>query len=327
MPARKSLFNLNRLVADSGKDISPEISFLQDLDYTIRTMNKHESYYFKEINKNDNPEYFDSINKMVNTVVMTTLPKDNIEQYLYETSKYIIHTNDNKYYVCVKSSGKPSQKYKPSSLHCMRNMYYQMIGADVDKQSTKTSEMFSICESGEDRHIRIQRAISKMKSYGIDCEFIDVEDYVSENNLDLKVTSKKEFETKLYDEKRNLIFLCDGIIKYKGKYYILEIKTESSYKFMQRDNSDDLHKYQSYAYSLELKIDDVIFIYENRDLCSKKTFLVHITDENRQEIADRLSKCDEYVAEHIAPPKEESVTNKTCQYCEYKTICKLEDCI
>lgn len=328
MPTKKSLFNLNRLVAQAENDTSPEVSFLQDLDYTIRQMNKKVPYlHFKEISKETDPEYFDTSDKMVNVIVLGSLPKTDIQQYSYKDTGAIIHTDDNKYYVCVMSDGKPSKRYKPSSLHCMRQMYYQITGADLDKESDKTSDLFGICESGEDRHIRIQNAVSRMKQYGCDCEFIDVETYVKQNNIDLEIISKKEFETKLYDSKRNIIFLCDGIIKYKGKYYILEIKTESSFKWMNRDSSDDSHRYQSFAYSLELGIDDVIFVYENRDLCSKKSFLVHVEEADRQFIADRIKKCDEYVAQKVAPPKEESVTKKVCQYCEYKTICKIEDAI
>jgi CRISPR/Cas system-associated exonuclease Cas4 (RecB family) len=202
-----------------------------------------------------------------------------------------------------------------------------MIGADLDKESEKSGDFYGICESGEDRHIRIQRSIKKMRKFGIDCDFIEVEDYVNENNLNLVVVSKKECETKLFDKDKNLTFLCDGIIKYKGKYYILEIKTEISYKWMQRDCLDNYHKYQAYAYSMEFGIDNVLFIYENRDLCTKKSFILNVSDENRKFILDRLSKCDEYVSQHITPPKDEEITKKVCQYCDYKTICKLDDCL
>lgn len=320
MAERRSFFNLNRLVAESGKDTSPEVSFLSDLDYTLRKMNEHKPhYYYKKITKESDPEYFD---KPLNVVCLSELPEECNPEHDYDKIHAMLHTNNQEYYVCLYDDGKPSRRYKPSCLHCMRSMYYQLTGADLDKQAEKSGDFYGICESGEDRHIRIQRAVSQMRKYGCDCDFIDVEDYVKEHNLDLIIESKKEFETKLYDSNRNVIFLCDGIIKYKDKYYILEIKTETSYKWMSRESADVYHKYQACAYSLELGIDDVIFLYENRDICTKKSFLVHVDDKDREEVAQRLSKCDEYVASKLVPPKDKDITNKTCQYCEYKTVCR-----
>ena len=68
-----------------------------------------------------------------------------------------------------KNKRMPSQTYKPSSLHCIRNMYYQIKGYEPIKDRT-TSEFIGICESGTDRHERIQNAVSEMKNNNIDCE-------------------------------------------------------------------------------------------------------------------------------------------------------------
>ena len=38
-------------------------------------------------------------------------------------------------------------------------------------------------------------------------------------------------ETKLYHKKLNMSFMTDGIIRYKGKYFIFEFKKETSDKF------------------------------------------------------------------------------------------------
>lgn len=325
MPKHNALFNVNRLVAESGKDVSPEASFLNDLDYTIRKMNAYVPYYyFKEITKEHNPEYFDATNGRVDVICLDELPKECDKKYFYDDIHAILHTNDQKYHVCLYSDGKPSKRYKPSTMHCIRQMYYQLTGAALDKQSEKSGDFYGICESGEDRHIRIQRAVSKMNEYGVDCEFIDVEDYIKQNNLNLIIEFKKDFETKVYDPVRNIIFLCDGLIRYKGKYYILEIKTESSFKWMNRNGYDDYHKFQACSYSLELGIDDVLFIYENRDVCTKKSFIVHVTDDDRAELLDRITRCDDCVKQHTPPPIEDFVTNKTCQYCDYKTVCKVD---
>lgn len=217
---------------------------------------------------------------------------------------------------------KPSKSYKPSSLHCIRNMYFQVTGAEIASERA-TSELVGICESGTDRHDRIQKAVMAMKDTGIDCEYVNVADFVHERELtDLEVVSQQGNETKLFNTKLNISFLCDGIIKYKGKYYILEIKTETSNKFWDRHDVNPDHILQGTAYSVNLGLDDVLFLYECRDNCAKKTFMLHVTDEMKMDLIGKITECDGYVNRLIAPPKPENVSKKACTYCSYSNLCK-----
>lgn len=318
MPKMKALFNVDRIV--NGKDTPIEVSFLQDFDFTLRKMNEYRNgYYYKKVNLSD----FDNNKKRIDVVCLDKLPEICTEDMLYSKTGIIYHTNDQNYYIVEYSDGKPSRRYKPSSLHCLRQMYYQLTEAELDKQTSKTGEFLSICESGTDRHKRIQNVLCHMRKYGIDCDYLDVEQYVKENNLPLEVVSKNEYETKVYDPANNIIFLCDGILKYKGKLFVFECKTESSFKAMNRSFVDDSHKYQAYTYAFEFGIDDVLFLYENRDLCIKKSFILHVTDENKKFIIDRVKDCDKYVEMKVVPPKQEA-DKKICQYCDYKTQCKVD---
>ena len=318
-----ALFNVNRLVSESSGSVPVESSFMSDFDYVCRQLDNHEPhYYFSKVNKEENPEVFDVSTKSMNCWVVDKLPQPRKEILYTDTGIVYLVSGDQTYYICKYYDGKPSRTYKPSSLRCLRNMYYQVTGADVDPEGSRSSDFVGICESGTDRHKRIQHVISKMSSFGVDCEYLDIAEYVTSNNLPLKVLGKTDYETKLFDESRNLIFLCDGLIRYKGELYIIEIKTESSYKWMSRNNADESHRYQSWAYSLELGIDKVLFIYENRDVCTKKPYCIQITDEQRNQISDRISLCQGYVDSGTAPPMEATITNKDCQYCDYKTVCK-----
>lgn len=221
-----------------------------------------------------------------------------------------------------KKTYKPTPYYKPSSLSCIRNMYYQRTNTDVDDLGIST-DMVGVAESGTDRHLRIQYYISKMRSLGIDCDYVNVADYIKENNLtDLEVIEQKEYETKLFNKRYNLRFMVDGLIHYKGKYYLLEIKTESSFKWMNRTGVDPSHYNQAFAYSLSFNIPQVLFIYENRDCCTKKYYLFEITDENRQCIADKINTCESYVINGIVPDKPSDISKKACQYCDYRLKCR-----
>ncbi len=220
-----------------------------------------------------------------------------------------------------KESRLPSKTYKPSGMNCIRASYYQVAGIQPDVSSSSYT-LVGICNSGSDIHIRIQTAVDNMKNNGMDCEYIDVADFVKQRNLDyLDIVAKSGMETKLYHKDLNMSFLCDGIIKYNNHYYILELKTESSYKFMNRKSVDESHYHQATAYSIAFGIDEVLFVYINRDMLDMKAFMFKPTDEMKQDLIGYIDECDGYVKRLIAPPKPENVAKKTCSYCIYKTQC------
>lgn len=239
-----------------------------------------------------------------------------VEQQFLNDLKASIEKQDEK------SGRKPSRSYKPSSLNCIRNMYFQITGADCACDRA-ASELIGMGQSGTDRHERIQNAVMEMKEHGIDCEYIDVGTYIKENGLeDLEVISKQGNETKVFNKALNIRFLCDGIIKYKGRYFILEIKTETSSKFWDRVGVAEDHVLQGTAYSLNLGIEDVLFLYECRDNCSKKTYILNVTDKMKQDLVGKITECDSYVAKLICPPKPATISRKACAYCDYAKICR-----
>lgn len=214
-------------------------------------------------------------------------------------------------------SGKPSTLYNPSAMNCIRQMYYKATGAECF--SDKNSDFIGITQSGADRHERIQSVIFNMCKFGIDCQFYSVPSYIREKGLNfLTVSSNSLFESRVYDQSRNLMFACDGIIRYKNKLYILEIKTESSFKWNQRSSVAQEHLRQAFTYSLEFKIPSVLFIYENRDTCQKKSFIIHVSDSDRQSIDDLISECNDCVRCRRLPDKPET---SACRYCGYRKLC------
>ena len=226
-----------------------------------------------------------------------------------------------------KNKRKGSQSYKPSSMNCIRQMFYIVTGRDMDELGSNYCSV-GICNSGTDIHQRIQQAVLDMITNNMDCEYVNVANFVKSRNLDYLQVVKEpdfengEYETKLYHKTLNMSFLCDGIIKYKGVYYILELKTENTNKFWTREGVDPSHFNQGTAYSLSLNIPDVLFVYINRDVLDMKAFLFTPTDEMKQELVGRIENCDQYVKELKLPPKPEDVARKTCEYCNYKLQCR-----
>lgn len=218
---------------------------------------------------------------------------------------------------------KGSNYHKPSGMHCIRSMYYRRVDAPVDPDDTSYI-LIGICNSGTDTHERLQTYVSKMNDYGIDCEYVNVGEYVKKNKIkNVEVVSQCGMETKLFHKKLNMSFLCDGIIKYEGKYYILEIKTEMSTKWYNRRGVDPKHYDQATCYSEALGLEDVLFLYVNRDNLDLKTFMFHVTDELRNKMVTKIKECEKYVKKQLPPPKPD-IEPAQCKkwYCPYMSQCR-----
>lgn len=217
---------------------------------------------------------------------------------------------------------KASQSYKPSSFHCLRNMYYQIMGIEADVKPVD-EYLINVGDIGTHRHETLQGIISTMDKLGIDCEWVDVEKWVAENckGLGTVVVKKDGFEYKCKNTKLNLSFKCDGIIKYKGEYYILEIKTEGSYTFNSRKGIKPDHEEQASCYSHCFNIFKVLFVYESRDNCARKAYIFQTNKtKNHERVVDKIDKCNYYVDKQIPPPCTED--KRVCQYCSYVGTCK-----
>lgn len=237
------------------------------------------------------------------------------KQFLNELKQSIELTNS-------AESRQPSQTYKPSSMNCIRNMYYQVTGVPQDEGVTPYT-LVGICNSGSDIHERTQKYVDAMKEHGFDCEYIDVGEYVKSRNLDrIDVVDKQGMETKLYHKSYNMSFLCDGIIRYKGRYYILELKTESSYKWQKREGVDPKHFAQGTAYSIAFGLNQVIFVYINRDVLDMKSYMFEPTEDMKRELLNKILTCDSYVQKGEVPPKPAKIAKATCTYCSYREHCK-----
>lgn len=217
----------------------------------------------------------------------------------------------------------PSTSYKPSSMGCIRSMYYTRIGAEAE--DTANYCFIGICNSGTDTHERVQTYVSHMKDYGFNCEYVDVARFIKSRKIkDIEIVEKKGMETKLFNTKYEISFLCDGIIKWHNHYYILELKTETSFKWNMRVGVAPEHYKQATAYSLLLGLPEVIFVYINRDVLDMKAYMFKPTDDMKQDLIGTIENCERYVKRRIAPPKPNDIEKKACERCGYKAICRKE---
>lgn len=213
---------------------------------------------------------------------------------------------------------KPSATYKPSSLKCLREMYFIMKKVDTPKKREDYT-FVGIKENGTDRHTRLQNIISKMKTF----EYISPAYYIQEKKLkDLKVLGDYGNETLIHNSRYNMNLMTDGILKHKDEYFLLEIKTEGAHKFYDRNGVAEEHYNQAICYSLSFGINKVIFLYENRDFLDKKAYLFTVTPKMKKSVIDMIEACNDYLNKNVVPPKDKRYGTSFCQYCNYRSICK-----
>jgi CRISPR/Cas system-associated exonuclease Cas4 (RecB family) len=117
-------------------------------------------------------------------------------------------------------------------------------------------------------------------------------------------------------------FLTDGIIKYKGKYYILEIKTMNTQKYIESKQVRSEHTAQGTLYCLLFHLSSVLYLYEDRGMLNKKAFLYNVTEEMKDELVQKMQYISDCVEKQTPPDIPE---NKKCTYCPYMNLCNLNN--
>ena len=220
-----------------------------------------------------------------------------------------------------------SNWYKPSSLNCMRQMYFTRIGAERDTSLTEYKSI-GMADTGTRRHEAIQEVLLDMLRLGYDWEYVDVDDYVEKKQAKGKCTTivvkeRVGAETKLFDTALKISFRCDGIIRKvsTNEYFLFEFKNQTSFKFRDKEAVDEAHKKQVTCYCTALDLDKAFVLYENRDVCELECpELFIVTSEMKEKLVSHLMECEGYVERFVAPPKNE--TPKLCRWCPFKTACK-----
>lgn len=217
----------------------------------------------------------------------------------------------------------PSDYFRPSSMYgCDRMLFFQRIHSGSNNGDSMDTNLIEICNSGTDRHLRIQHLVEDME--GVKC--IDIEDAVKEaQQKGIKTEfvgwNKDHTEARCKNDELQIFFQPDGVIHFMGRDVILEIKTESTYQHSTRYEPKEDHKYQATCYGMGLGIDYVLFFYEDRNFCGKKAYLWKITDEMKATVRNKIQRVSKALDMGIPPEKDE---NK-CTYCMYKHECKLVD--
>ena len=220
----------------------------------------------------------------------------------------------------------------PSKLSCSVYEALKLLGTPKMGEN-QSFESIGYKESGKSRHQAIQEFL--MLNPGV--EWYDPEKYIKENNLPFEVKLNPEviglvkkypgmtiqearkllgdYEVNLHHKTQPLSFQLDGLIKYKGEFYIVEIKTIGKKDFSEIPL--EKHQWQGKAYSFLLKIPKVIWIYECRDDFKIKTVFQLFREGDHEEVRKRLNTI---ILNKDTPTALERNFNK-CKYCLYRNTC------
>ena len=217
----------------------------------------------------------------------------------------------------------PSDYIRPSSMYgCERMLFFQRVHGGSQNGEQSEVPLIEICQSGTDRHLDIQHIVEEME--GVEC--LDLEEMVKEAQAKGIKTefvgwNEDHTEGRCKNDELSIYFQPDGVLRYKGKDIIFEIKTESTYQFNNRYEPKEDHKWQATCYGMGLGIDYVLFFYEDRNFCRKKAYLWKITEEMKEAVLNKIRTVNESIKTGIPPVKNDS----KCTYCKYKNECALVD--
>lgn len=216
----------------------------------------------------------------------------------------------------------PSEHFRPSSLAggCGRMLYYQRIGAELDKEDIKddwTYNLKGITNTGTHRHEVIQEIVKHMKGVRYLTEG-EIRELIKDTDTELVHKDGEEYRFK--NDKLKLYFQPDGILEIDGEIVLLEIKTTSIFNWGKLKEPMKNHIEQANIYAMGLGIDKILFMYEDRNFTRMKTYIVDTDEQLQATIKYKIANIENYLKQNRTPPKE---TNK-CRYCRYKTVCSKE---
>lgn len=218
-------------------------------------------------------------------------------------------------------NARPKHKaFAPSSFRCSRLSWFRLRGVQPDSITKPDKVLDFTAQLGTACHETIQSNLSTM----LGDDWIDVGEYLDHYNPDYTYTVEKSgFETHIETMYPPFRFACDGIIRWKDKLYLLEIKTSEFSSFDALTDPKGEHVDQIKCYSTLLGLSDVLVLYQDRQYGGLKCYELHISDNDHRHVLDKCKHIMDMVEANLAPerlPKGDSWC--TSSHCPYYNKCK-----
>lgn len=237
-------------------------------------------------------------------------------KFLYDYTNFV--TSD----LETKASAIPHKTFAPSGMRCDRRSWFRLRGVEPDAYRAPDLALNFTAEIGTACHRIIQSNLIQL----LRDDWISVPKYLKSIDFPYEYsleTSGDGLETKICIVDPPINFACDGIVRYQGGYYLLEIKTSEFNSWQDMMNPKSEHIDQVLCYATLLQLEHILMMYQDRQYGGIKCYELKVAPSQRQGVLDKINRVMEAVRTNIAPdglPK----GDKWCQpsMCPYYNKCK-----
>ena len=220
-------------------------------------------------------------------------------------------------------ASQPSHRtFAPSQFRCDRRSWFRIRGVQPDVPQVPDRETDFAAKLGTACHRILQTAIADM----LGDDWISLDRWFALNPPKYEYTltpAEDSLETFVEIINPPIRFACDGIIRWMGKYYLLEIKSHDFAVWNQLTDPRAEHIDQVTCYATELGLDGVLFLYIDRQFGNIKCYEYTVPEYDKANIVHRMAKVMQAVEDNLAPeglPKGDKYCTPT--YCPYYQKCK-----
>lgn len=210
--------------------------------------------------------------------------------------------------------------FAPSMFRCDRVNWFRLRGTQPDVIQVPDKALDFTAKIGTACHHIIQ---SRLSEY-LGADWLDVAEWLETHRPSSTYTVEKSgYETLVEFQDPPVRFACDGLIRFNGKVYLLEIKSSEYTSFDNLTGPKEKHIDQVKCYASLLNVQDVLFMYIDRQYGGVKCFEMHINELQMKQVRDRMARVMELVEANIAPdglPKGDP--DCSSNMCPYFKVCK-----
>jgi len=202
--------------------------------------------------------------------------------------------------ILEKEQTMPSRTFAPSSIRCKRISWFRLRGVAPEQEVNVDRGLQFRADIGTACHHLIQSTL--ISNLGND--WINVKDYLTELNPPYKYTCEQlGFETRIEIEDPPIKFAPDGIIRYKDKLRLFEIKSSEHSSFVELKEPKPVHVDQIKCYGTLLSLPAALVLYQDRQYGDLKCYEFTISDSDMKSIWNMFDEVRKHVDMNIAPPK------------------------
>jgi CRISPR/Cas system-associated exonuclease Cas4 (RecB family) len=202
-------------------------------------------------------------------------------------------------------------------MRCLRKQWFRLRGVETDIVESPDLGLDFRAKVGTDRHVAIQTRLKK----ALGKDWLSVREYLTESGIDLDCEiTENGLESLVTVNDPPIKFAVDGIIRIDGRIFLLEIKTCDYSSFEHLTQQKSVHEDQVTLYSAILGIRDVLFLYEDRQNGSMKSYQYTVKESSVEEAKSKMQLVMDMSEKGIAPnrlPKSDYM----CSNCEYAKKC------